>query len=163
MPDELPADVFTELGRVTWAAIKLEDYVEGLCSQIDPANPRTDKRQVSAKIKDARRVLAARTPSATRDEAAEWLERARQAMERRNAALHATPIVWMGRERAEDRLGLGEMPRNGRPYAERPLTVESLSELRSVLENAAVRWQELVIALAAESRSQAPPSSTSTG
>ena len=27
MPDELPVDVFTELGRVTWAAIKLEDYV----------------------------------------------------------------------------------------------------------------------------------------
>ncbi|MBV9095194.1 MAG: hypothetical protein JO132_15170 [Streptosporangiaceae bacterium] len=52
MPDELPVDVFTELGRVTWAAIKLEDYVEDLCSHIDPVNPWTDKRQVSAKIRD---------------------------------------------------------------------------------------------------------------
>ena len=70
MPDELSVDVFTELGRVTWAAIKLEDYVEGLCSHIDPANPRTDRRQVSTKIRDAQRVLAARARSATRDEAA---------------------------------------------------------------------------------------------
>jgi len=54
MPDDLPVDVLTELGRVTWAAIKLEDYTEGLCSLIDPANPRTDKRQVSQKIKDAK-------------------------------------------------------------------------------------------------------------
>ena len=151
MPDELSVDVFTELGRVTWAAIKLEDYVEGLCSHIDPANPRTDKRQVSTKIRDAQKVLAARTRSATRDEAAQWLEHARQAIERRNAALHATPIVWVGRERAEDRLGLGEMPRNGRPYVERPLTVESLSELRSVLEDAADGWRDLVIALGTES------------
>jgi hypothetical protein len=151
MPDELSVDVFTELGRVTWAAIKLEDYVEGLCSHIDPANPRTDKRQVSTKIRDAQRVLAAKTRSATRDEAAEWLEHARQAIERRNAAMHATPIVWIGRKRAEDRLSLGEMPRKGRPYFERPLTVESLSELRSVLENAADGWRDLVIALDTES------------
>ena len=126
MPDELSVDVFTELGRVTWAAIKLEDYVEGLCSHIDPANPRTDKRQVSTKIRDAQRVLAAKTRSATRDEAAEWLEHARQAIERRNAAMHATPIVWIGRKRAENRLGLGEMPRKGRPYVERPLTRTSV-------------------------------------
>ena len=134
-----------------------------MCSQTDPANPRTDKRQVSAKIRDARRVLAAMTRSTARDEAAEWLERARQAMERRNAALHATPIVWMGRDRAEDRLGLGEMPRNGRPYVERPLTVESLSELHSILENAASGWRVLVIALATESRPQAPQSSACSG
>jgi hypothetical protein len=122
-----------------------------VCSHIDPANPRTDKRRVSAKIRDAQRVLAGRTRSAARDKAAEWLEHARLAMERRNAALHATPIVWVGRECAEDRLGLGEMPRQGRLYFERPLTVESLSELRSVLENAADGWRDLVTALGAES------------
>jgi hypothetical protein len=121
-----------------------------MCSHIDPANPRTDKRQVSKKNRDAQRVLAARAGSATRDEAAEWLEQARQAIELRNA-LHATPIVWVGRGHAEDRLGLGEMPRAGRPYFERPLTVESLSELRSVLENAAAGWRDLVIALGTRS------------
>jgi hypothetical protein len=65
--------------------------------------------------------------------------------------MHATPIVWIGRKRAEDRLGLCEMPRKGRPYFERPLTVESLSELRSVLVNAADGWRDLVIALDTES------------
>ena len=47
MSTDLPVDVLTELGRVTWAAIKLEDYTEGLCSLIEPTNPRTDRRQVS--------------------------------------------------------------------------------------------------------------------
>ena len=65
--------------------------------------------------------------------------------------MRATRIVWVGRKHAEDRLGLGEMPRKGRPYFERPLTVESLSELRSVLVNAADGWRDLVIALDTES------------
>ena len=94
-------------------------------------------RQVGTKIRGAQRVLAARTRAATRDEAAEWLEHVRQAIERLNAAMHATRVVWVGRKHAEDRLGLGEMPRKGAPYFGRPLIVESLSELCSVLENAA--------------------------
>jgi hypothetical protein len=63
------ATIFSRVGMdtqsrralVTSAAIKLEDYVEGLCSHIDPANPRADKRQVGTKIRGAQRVLAART------------------------------------------------------------------------------------------------------
>jgi hypothetical protein len=155
MPDDLPVDVLTELGRVTWAAIKLEDYVDDLCRRIEPADPQTDRRQISQKIKGAKKVLAARTPSVTRDNALAWLEGALRAMERRNAALHATPIVWVGvgvgRERSGEQLGLGEMPRKGSPYIERPLTVESLSELRSVLEEAADGWRDLAIALGTES------------
>jgi hypothetical protein len=75
---------------VTWAAIKLEDYTEGLCSLIDPANPRTDKRQVSQKIKDARRVLDGWPSSTVRDDTMAWLERAGHAIEQRNAALQFT-------------------------------------------------------------------------
>ena len=41
---------------------------------------------------------------------------------------------------------LGEMPRKGRPYFGRPLTVESLSELCSVLANAAYGRRDLAIA-----------------
>jgi hypothetical protein len=86
------------------------------CARIStPRTPRTDKRQVSTKIRDAQRVLAARTRSATRDEAAEWLEQVRQAIERLNTAMNASRIVWVGRKHAEDRLGPGEMPRKGRP------------------------------------------------
>jgi hypothetical protein len=117
MPDDLPVDVLTELGRVAWAAIKVEDYTESVCSFIEPANPRTDRRQVGQKIRDAKRLLRGRTASAVLDEAMSWLERARLALERRNAALHATPVVSLGRQpEDEQRLFLGEMPRPGRPY-----------------------------------------------
>lgn len=139
-------EVLAELGRVTWVTIKLEDYAEGICSFIDPANPRTDRRQMGAKIRASKRVLATWPDRALADEATEWLERARLAMERRNAALHATPMAWIGPGRAKQ-LFLGEMPRTDRPYTERPLTVESLAELRSVLEGAAAGWRDLTIAI----------------
>jgi hypothetical protein len=155
MPDDLPVDVLTELGRVTWAAIKLEDYTEGLCSLIEPANPRTDKRQLSQKIRDAMRVLEGWPSSPVRDDAVAWLERASHAIEQRNAALHATPMVQLGRPPAtERRLFLGEMPRANRPYNERPLTVESLSALRSVLEGASSGWVDIAVGAGTESRLQ---------
>jgi hypothetical protein len=145
-------NVLTELGRVTWAVIKLEDYTEDLCRNIEPVDLRiADKRPVSQKIKAASEILSGRTQSAARDDALAWLERARQAIERRNMALHATPIAWVGREPGSKQLGLGKMPRDGGPYVEMPLTVESLSKLRSVLDDAAKGWTDLVIALAAES------------
>src|SRR5262249_5998176 len=114
--DELPIEVLTELGRVTWAAIKLEDYAESMCSFIEPANPRTDRRQVGQKIKDAQKVLTSKAPSVTRDEAMAWLKRARQALDQRNAALHATPLVSLVRRGEQQRFALGEMPRKGRTY-----------------------------------------------
>ncbi len=160
--DELPVDVLTELGRVTWAAIKLEDYAKGICSAIDPRNPRIDRRQLSARIGDAKKVLEEWPERALAAEATGWLERARLAMERRNAMLHATPMVRIDLDRRkrqllavlahaqrlrlrqrgrERRLFLGEMPRTDRPYTERPLTVESLAELRSVIDGAADGWR----------------------
>src|SRR5260370_2761008 len=117
--DELPVDVLTELGRVAWAAIKLEDYAEGICSDIDPADPRTDTRQLSRKIRDAKRALAACPDLEVRAKATAWLERARLAMERRNAALHATPMVWIERGQ-RDQMLLGDMPRNCTPYIHQP-------------------------------------------
>ena len=153
MLDDLPIDVLTELGRVTWAAIKLEDYTEDVCSNIEPSNPREDRRQVGQKIKDAKKVLRGWPTAEVRDEAMAWLERARQALERRNAALHATPLVWFQAGRIdEQRQLLGEMPRAGRPYVERPLTVESMSELRSVLEEASAGWMDVTLATSAEWR-----------
>jgi hypothetical protein len=153
MPRDLSVDVLTELGRVTWAAIRLEDYVGDVCSRIDPRDPRrTDERLTGQRIADAKAVLAGWAPSPWRDQADAWLERARRAVARRNAILHATPVVWLGPGRDEQRPGLGEKAGRDRPYFERALTVESLGELRSVLEDAAGGWRELVIALGARTR-----------
>jgi hypothetical protein len=157
MPDDLlPVEVLTELGRVTWAAILLEDYIEGVCSPINPTNPRTDKRPISRKITDAKKVLTGWPVSKMRDDAIVWLEHASQAIEERNAAFHATPLVWVGGGTTkEGQLFLGEMPRANRLYAERPLTVESLHALRIALENATSGWTDIAIAAGAEWRRQA--------
>lgn len=153
--DELPVDVLTELGRLTWAAIKLEDYVVDICSRVEPksfAEDLNDRRPVSGRIRDATKVMADWTDPSPRAGATAWLERASLALERRNAALHATPVAQI-RPGVPKQLALGEMPRKGRPYAERPLTVESLGELRSVLEDAAAGWLDLAGALAQHSGS----------
>ena len=154
LDDLLPLEVLTELGRVTWAAIQLEDYTEGVCSSVNPANPRTDKRPISRKIKDAKNVLIDWPVSKVRDDAIAWLERASQAIEERNAAFHATPLVWIGGSN-EGQLLLGEMPRANRLYTERPLTVESLNMLRSTLESAPSGWAEITVALGTELKRQA--------
>jgi hypothetical protein len=111
---------------------------------------------VSKKIKDAQQVLTGKAAFTTRDKAQAWLEFARQALEQRNAALHATPVVaFKPRRHGElQRFSLGEMPRTGRPYFERPLTVEALSELRAVLESAADGWRDLVSAVVTEFKLQ---------
>lgn len=154
LDDDLPHGVFTELGRVTWAAILLEDYAEGLCSIIQPANPRTDGRPVGQKIREAHRVLADWPASSqTRSATDAWLERARAAIERRNAAMHATPVVLSRRGHPDHgQQYIDEMPRGDRPYRQLPLMIEALSELRSVLTDARSGWRDLAVAVHAEGR-----------
>jgi hypothetical protein len=154
MPDELPIEVFTELGRVTWAAIKLEDYTKSMCATINPTDPRTDRRPISRQIKDANNALMSWPMSKVRDDAIAWLERAGLAIEERNAALHATPVVWMEGP-YKGQLLLGEMPRANRLYTERPLTVDSLSALRFVLESASSGWVDVVVPVGTEWSRQA--------
>jgi hypothetical protein len=56
---------------------------------------------------------------------------------------------------------VGEMPRRGSPYVERPLTVESLAELRSALQEAADGWADLTVALSTESMERVSAAATS--
>jgi len=51
--DDLPTEVLTELGRMTWAAIRLNDYVEGVCAFVQPSDPRADRLHTGQKINDA--------------------------------------------------------------------------------------------------------------
>jgi hypothetical protein len=60
--------------------------------------------------------------------------------------------------RGEPPFLLGEVPRKDRPYVERPIAVESLTELRSVLVAAAEGWRDLVTAVGTESQAAATAS-----
>ena len=97
--------------------------------------------------------------STVRDDATTWLERASHAIEKRNAALHATPVVRLGRPPAtEQRLFLREMPRADRPYNERPLTARLSDAIRP--EDAFSGWRDVAIAAGAKSRPQTSHSQT---
>jgi hypothetical protein len=57
MPDDLPVDVLTELGRVTWAAIKLEDYTEG--PMLAHRTDESEDRQAAGQSEDQGRKKSA--------------------------------------------------------------------------------------------------------
>jgi hypothetical protein len=68
---------------------------------------------------------------------------------------NGVPMTWIGPDLgSEQPLYLGEMPRNGSPYTERPLTVDSLAELRALIEGAFQGWRDMVLAVFAESERQ---------
>jgi hypothetical protein len=148
--DDLPVDVLTELGRVTWAAIVLDDSAKWLCSSIQPVHPRTDRRPMSERISDALGALKDWPDSPGRDQARAWLIRARQALETRKGLLHATPLVWVGElpDGQSVRQLLGEMPHKRRPYYERPMSVEALSEVRDLLVEAKAGWRDVMLGTA---------------
>ena len=148
--NDLPVDVFTELGRVTWAAIMLEDSIKWLCSLIWPHDPRTSPT-IGKMLGNARSELSRWPSSPARKDALGWLDHADKAIEARNAILHATPLTLADSEAPEEspRQFLGEMPRrSGQPYQERPMTVESLVAVRDLLAEAAAGWREVILAVA---------------
>lgn len=154
--DELPLDdlgdeVFAELGRVTWAAVHLEDFTTTMCAFIRPTDPRTDRRILGQKIKDAQQVLDTWPTTPARDNTKVWLERARNAIDKRNASLHAAPLTWFAPD-GRPRHALGDTPRGDRSYAERPMTVESLGELRQELTEPLRDWRPVLLAASAEAK-----------
>jgi len=148
--DELPVEVFTELGRVTWAAIRLEDYTESVCQCVDPHNPRTDHRQIGRKVKEATATLHTWPPSRPRDDALAWLARATAALDRRNAILHATPVVLLGAPGSQPTQMLGAMPRKGSAYTQHPLTADHLGGLEATLRGATQGWMDVQLAASEE-------------
>src|SRR4051794_11426257 len=121
--EELPDEVLIELGRFTWAAIMLEDPTDSWCSVIHYANPREDRRSIGQKIKDARRDLLTWRESPGIEHVDTWLLGAAHALVRRNALLHSVPLVVTDREGQSIGHALGELPRSGREYFARHLTV----------------------------------------
>ena len=95
MPHESPSeDVLLELGRLTWAAINLEDVVYTVCQCIKPTGDYLDT-PAGARIKQAREELHAQTDEALRSKADAWLGAAAEALADRHAVLHSEPVTFV--------------------------------------------------------------------
>lgn len=102
-PDEA---VLLELGRLTWAAINLEDVVPSVRYAIGPVPDSLEKRwepegspvrliraPISKWITDAEEVLSGWPQSAIRDTALQWFGATREALIDRNNVLHSVPVT----------------------------------------------------------------------
>lgn len=148
MYDDLPDDVLAELGRIALASIDLDDCIDSLCSEIEPSNPRDDRRSVAQKMADARKVLRGYGDTAQVRLITAWLDKARHALTTRNAVLHSTPLVHLDfdwtKPHAQRIIGhsLAEYPRLDRPYTVRALTVDGLHPVLVELSEVEARWRE---------------------
>ncbi|WP_432845996.1 hypothetical protein ACQPXB_35985 [Amycolatopsis sp. CA-161197] len=137
--------VLVELGRVTWAAINLEDMVGYVCRWINQAD--RDNAPASVRIDDARAVVDSTGGGNEQDRLRRWLDGARQVLEdERHQILHARPLTFMSPDGTETDV-LGVMPRPtkkgrpGREYTERPLTVAHLRESHDAIVAVAEGWR----------------------
>jgi hypothetical protein len=149
--DSPPDDVLVELGKLTWAAINLEDAVYTVCQRIEPVD---DYRSVpiGKQISQAREALRAQPDEALRAKADAWLESASRALADRNAILHAVPVTVMPLAPSItpgdlDPL-LAHLPRDkAREPVHTPLTVSGLRAVWWHLEAARAGWVELAVEL----------------
>lgn len=147
--DDLADDVLIELGRVTWAAINLEDATKWLCLSILRDDRRERPRFIKDLIHRAQDNLGGWPQSRARRDAFAWLKRAESAIDARNGTLHATPLTWFPIDSEEPSMQmLGEPQAKRRPYYERPLTAASLSKLCLQLVEAKTGWRDVVIRVA---------------
>ena len=148
--------VLLELGRLTWAAINLEDVIPTVRRAIGPEPPELARAPVSTWIKDALSVLATWPESPTRGTAVEWFGAAREALEKRNCVLHSVPATFVhisgdGAVTAHGAV-LDHIPaRRGGSVRRTPLTEDALRCVHRQLAGARTGWVELCEGLARES------------
>lgn len=103
-------------------------------------------------IKEARRTLLGwpdESEAARQVDA--WLARAAEAIGRRNALSHSVPLVILDSHGRALGHALGEMPRDGREYFERHLSVPALREVRNKVLAAQQDWHETILLAAGDS------------
>jgi hypothetical protein len=153
-PDET---VLLELGRLTWAAINLEDVIPTMRRAIGPEPGRLSRAPASEWIKDALNVLSAWPESEIQVRACQWFRAAQDALEERNEVLHSVPVKLYtknddGRLTAQGQ-ALDHIPRReGKPVIRTPLAEGQLRRVRQKLTDAREDWIEVLLALHEESR-----------
>ena len=144
-------DVLLELGRLTWAAICLEDVVEPVCWNLDSSTTRDDRRPAGKRIDDALKALEAEGDSEGRARAVGWLTEAKAALEARHSVFHGIPGTFapLGEGIQSGNLDpvLAHLPRGkNREQTNTPLTVEGLRTIRLRLEKAREGWDVIAVA-----------------
>ena len=160
-PDD---DVMLELGRMTWAAMALEEAVYGVCRVVKPRHGPYDDHPIGARIDEAVMDLDAYDDAALQERTRQWLLAAKAALEARNSVLHSTHVVFWplpGTTPVPETTGafLAHFPRKDkRAQVQTPLTVEGLSPLRRRLQAAHQHWVEVASAVFAAHRPYSPGS-----
>ncbi len=91
--ETLPDDTLIELGRLTWATIKLEACCDEILSLIEwSVSPKSALRPTSQRIQDAIEVLEGWPVERAQDAAIAWLFGVREALDRRQTILHGSII-----------------------------------------------------------------------
>lgn len=154
-PSTEPDDaVLLELGRLTWAAINLEDIVPQMRRALGPEPDRLARAPAADWIKDALKVLSGWPESAIREIACRWFNAAQEALEQRNSVLHSVPGIWVTiKDGAVTTHGpvLEHLPkRKGGSYRRISLAEDELRLVRQKLADAREGWVEVFFALDGE-------------
>lgn len=148
---DLPDDVLIELGRLTLAALDLEDAIYAVCRFIKPRHGPLDTHPIGPRIDEARADLATCPAEPMRDRAEAWLAEAKAAMDDRNAVLHAEAVSFVP---WPDTVSIPDVPRDwlhlrprdeSKPMVRIPLTTDGLRPLGRRLERATHGWDEIAV------------------
>jgi hypothetical protein len=148
-PDD---DVLLELGRLTWAAMTLEEVVYSVCRLVKPRHGPYDDHPIGARVDEAIKDLHDLDPD-LQDRTRTWLVEAKAALAARNSVLHSTHVVFVplpGTTPIPETTGafLAHFPRGGKgDQVQTPLTIGGLEPLRRRLEAARHDWVAVATAV----------------
>jgi hypothetical protein len=148
--------VLLELGRLTWAAINLEDVVPEVRRAVGPEPDNLARAPAAEWIKDALEVLSAWPASDIRETASRWFSAAREALDERNSVLHSVPVTLITFDSGEITVhgqALDHIPRRKDGSFRRiSLTEDELRRVRLKLADARSGWVDICLALREESK-----------
>jgi hypothetical protein len=152
--DVLSADVLLELGRLTFAVLRLEDTAQFMAGVLDDrARREPDKRPIGTKITEALEHLASSASTPGLELANAWLEGAQSALTLRNQTLHAGVMFWAplpGTPSTSPPMLIYTDRDTGETVSTTDLTVEALCEVTSEIDGAERGWREVTATLRAE-------------
>lgn len=147
---ELDEEQALALGRMTWAAVKLEGVIERVCGEALQHD--VSGRSVSEYVKEVRGNFSLSPTTIGRKQALEWLTKAIAAIDRRNTVLHVTTELRFASDE-EMSAGAGTLSlvnqRKRRVTRTEP-TAGNFYRIRDAIEKAYAGWHSAEVGLVLE-------------